>query len=201
MSGRSCSRRSQVSAGEWVNTDMYQELLRQHVVSLVHRRYTYWWKICLLADLTLTHTPRTNQLLLAEFETLMNWLPCLLNLKLLASLSAAFCRLKSRQHLPLINSDTLHLSIAGVLDRLAKEYISKTCLSFSRRRCPILRKMKFEFNRWAANSLKHTNHYFVSGQLYASTRHEGLYIKKTFTIGWLTLYDYISQLLITDLLL
>jgi hypothetical protein len=67
-----------VSAGEQVNGDVYQDLLRRHVVLWIKRRYpdgNYIFQ----QDLAPAHIARTTQQFLretmAEFWTLADWLP------------------------------------------------------------------------------------------------------------------------------
>jgi hypothetical protein len=112
-----------VFTGEHVNSDVYRELLRQHVVPLSLEDVS-WQKKSLSADLVLVHTARTTQQLFAEF-----WL---------SGLAAIFAQLEPAGLHHLASSaggspgylDSLCPSIAIECDLLAVEYIHKTCCSF-----------------------------------------------------------------------
>jgi hypothetical protein len=76
-------RHKLVFTSECVNVDAYEELLRQHMVPWVQRRYPGEKKKRSLEDLALVHTARTTRQLVAEFWTPADSLPYLPDLNLL----------------------------------------------------------------------------------------------------------------------
>ncbi len=89
-----------VFTSKLVNANIYQELLRQHVVPWVQRDVV-WQKIRLLADSVPASATQMTLRPLAEFCLLADWPPYSPDLNSL-DLSHAFCSQKARPHLTLI---------------------------------------------------------------------------------------------------
>ncbi len=146
------SRYGGIRLAQPVNTDIYRELLRQYVAPWVQR--TCPGEKSLSADLALVYTTRTTRQLLAEFPTLADWLLYSPDLNLLASLSRAFFRHKSRLFLTLIWTPYVCPLLRNGTSKQGNTSVrpydhSATTVKLS------LRKMKFKLNRWAATSPTH----------------------------------------------
>jgi hypothetical protein len=117
--------------------------------------------MCLSADSSLDYTAKPDQRLSAEFQFLVDWLPYSLDLNSL-DFSISYVLQAKVQATPHSNLAALFPSIAAECDQLAVIlYISAKHAAHSAAAMkPPLRKIKFELNKWLANSTAHTKQYF-----------------------------------------
>jgi hypothetical protein len=118
-----------------VNADVYQALLRKHVVPWIKRTYpdgNYVFQ----QDSALAHTARTTQEFLretmAEFWTPVDWPPYSPDLNLL-DFSVWSVLQEKVQATPHTSFAALRRSITRQWDRMSPAYVRRTCRSFRRR--------------------------------------------------------------------
>jgi hypothetical protein len=123
-----------ICAGERVNGDVYQDLLRKHVVPLIKRTYpdgNYVFQ----QDLAPTHTARTTQQFLretmAEFWTSADWPPYSPDLNPL-DFSVWSILQEKVQATPHTSLAALRRSITKLWNRMSPAYVRRTCCSFRR---------------------------------------------------------------------
>ncbi len=123
-----------VSAGEHVNADVYQDLLRKHVVPWIQRTYpdgNYVFQ----QDSAPAHTAKTTQEFLretmAEFWTPADWPPYSPDLNPLDF--SVWSVLQKVQATPHTSLAALCLSITKEWNRMSPAYVCWTCCSFCRR--------------------------------------------------------------------
>jgi hypothetical protein len=124
-----------VSAGERVNADVYQGLLRKHVVPWIKRTYpdgNYVFQ----QDSAPAHTARTTQEFLtetmAEFWTPADWPPYSPDLNPL-DFSVWSVLQQKVQATPHTSLAALRRSITREWNRMSPAYVRRTCRSFRRR--------------------------------------------------------------------
>jgi hypothetical protein len=124
-----------VSAGERVNTDVYQDLLQKHVVPWIKRTYSDG-NYVFQQDSAPAHTARTTQQFLrenmVEFWIPVDWQPYSLDLNPLDF--SVWSVLKDKVHATSHTSlAALRRSITRQWNRMLPAYVRWTCRSFRRR--------------------------------------------------------------------
>ncbi len=147
-----------VFAGERVNTDIYQELLRQHVVPWVQRDVA-WQKVRPSADSAPAYAAQISKRLWRNSgfrrigrhirQTWIRWT---------SQLAAFYCQ-KARLRLMLIWRPYVRPSLRNNTGKRRYRSAKNAALSAAAV-VPSLRKMKLKLNGWLAKGPAHTNQYF-----------------------------------------